>query len=159
LTNIKFGDITFRSRYNPAHAEDIAKGKYASVYVVGKGRKGRTVFLHSRTVRLIKQRHLLRPYLMDAFLVEFLRLDGVRVVNQPNKLYKVIGDEGRRVLGRHVHTHMFRHSRATHLADKGADLLDIMAYLGHDNPATAKIYVEISVFRSARAFELFSEEL
>jgi len=42
------------------------------------------------------------------------------------------------------HMHAWKHSCGTHLAEDGADLLDIKDHLGHRNVANTMIYVEIT---------------
>ncbi|MGC2303525.1 tyrosine-type recombinase/integrase [Candidatus Binatus sp.] len=49
------------------------------------------------------------------------------------------GIEGR------VHPHMFRHSCATHLLERGAGIADISALLGHKNLATTARYTHVNM--------------
>lgn len=47
----------------------------------------------------------------------------------------------------HVHPHMIRHSRATHLLNQGTDLADIKAVMRHANIASTIIYTHVAVDR------------
>jgi site-specific recombinase XerD len=60
--------------------------------------------------------------------------------------------EGR--LGQHLHPHMFRHSYATELLERGADIRDIRDLLGHESVATTEIYTHVSTARQRRVVAL-----
>ncbi len=115
-----------------------------SVRVVGKGRKERLAPIGDKALRAIK-----------AYLQERGRKNGTdsRILFQ-NKDQRRLSDRGvRNILDKYIQIaslrgdvspHSLRHSFATHLLNRGADLRAVQELLGHANLSTTQIYTHLT---------------
>ncbi len=49
--------------------------------------------------------------------------------------------------------HVLRHSAATHMLDRGADLMAVKEILGHENLSTTQIYTQVSIERLKKTYK------
>ena len=130
LCNLNFIDLDIKSR---------------TLRVKGKGSKMRIVPVGQKSIEIIE---------------EYLNITNHQSNNEP--LIKTKG--GNRIYPRFVYRiinkylskvtdikkkspHVLRHSAATHMLDRGADLRAVKELLGHENLSTTQIYTHVSVER------------
>ncbi len=107
---------------------EMVNEKAAVVSVVGKGRKERKIFLPTSAVVEAQNLFNGRVYLVET-------VDHKRYCRK--YIWREISAEGRRILGRPIHPHMFRHSFATQkIKDKKLSVKGISLYLGHSAVTT-----------------------
>lgn len=130
--------------------------------VVGKGGKGRVVFLskHAKewlSLYMTKRSDPYRPLFIrysgpkgsEGLTDEKLRLSARSIERMIDKYRKMAGITLR------IGPHMLRHSYATDLLQHGADLRSVQEMLGHKNIATTQIYTHVTNFGLKQIHEKF----
>jgi integrase/recombinase XerC len=127
------------------------------VKVVGKGRKERIVPFGEKAREALANYLSIRPQLLakrrsfkDPSAL-FLNLRGGRLTVRSIQRM-VDGYIQRAAVTRNVHPHLFRHSFATHLLNRGADLRSIQELLGHKNLSTTQKYTHLSIEELIRVY-------
>jgi integrase/recombinase XerC len=141
IVSINISDISFKDR---------------SIRVLGKGNKERFVFLGKAAVAALKE------YLpakneyadrkdVDAHHALFLNYRGRRITQRG--IFGIVQKYIQRLgLSKKVSPHTFRHSFATHLINRGADIRIVQELLGHASLSTTQIYTHLGLTRLKRIY-------
>ncbi|MCM8789489.1 MAG: tyrosine recombinase XerC, partial [Candidatus Omnitrophica bacterium] len=119
------------------------------VKVMGKGKKERIIPIGETALTAIRK-YLDRRKKQSASL--FLNKNGTRLTargigNIVNKYISLAG------IKQGVSTHTLRHSFATHLLNRGADLRTVQELLGHANLSTTQIYTHLTTERLKNVYD------
>lgn len=141
-TGIRVGELVGMNVENIDFISGVVK-------VCGKGKKERLAPIGDKALRSIRAYLDKRRRNTKAV---FLNKSGARIT-----------DRGiRRIVGKYIHIaslrenvspHTLRHSFATHLLNKGADLRSVQELLGHANLSTTQIYTHVTTERLKSVYE------
>lgn len=134
LVNIKVYDIDIEERI---------------IKVFGKGSKERFVFFTSKTKEILVTYLSKRKEkaIVDNLLINY---KGEKLTERSvQKIIKLVGEK----IGLDIHPHLLRHTFATDLLNKGADIRMIQELLGHENLDTTQIYTHVSNSRVKEVYD------
>lgn len=123
------------------------------IKVFGKGRKERMVPIGSPAVSALRKYMDKRgdDKVKDKDAV-FLNKSGTRLTDRGVR--RIVDKYVRQTsVAEHISPHSLRHSFATHLLDKGADLRSVQELLGHMNLSTTQIYTHVTTERLKAVYD------
>lgn len=135
--------------------EDL-KLELGHVLVRGKGDKERLVPLGraaQEAVRGYMQEGRVRLLGGRVSSLLFVRRGGGRLTRQ--RVWQMVSAASDQAAGRHASPHMLRHSLATHMVDKGADLRTVQTILGHADISTTQVYTHVALDRLKKVYRDF----
>lgn len=147
---IKIGDIDFSAM---------------TVFVMGKGRKHRTIPLNKPTVNIIKM--YMRVYSIDITDSESLLFYNSKraMLTRPGVTYIIqkyvakCRKQNALFSCESITPHIFRHSIATHFLEQGVPLIYIRDFLGHESIQTTERYSRTNVSMLKSAIEQNAEKI
>ncbi len=131
LTGLRAGDIRPAERL---------------VRVLGKGRKERIVPYHDQAAELLaRYRRRLQTEFPACGELVFVNARGGPLT--PRSVERILQQAYRELVRsqQHIHPHLLRHSFATHLLRRGANLRAIQELLGHSSLATTEKYTRLDL--------------
>jgi integrase/recombinase XerD len=124
---------------------------------IGKGNKERVIPLGKKAIHcIIRYLDSSRPMLLKNNQSEllFLNRSGKRISRQ--SLWKLIKRYSKSArIKKPMKPHTLRHSFATHLLERGADLRSVQEMLGHSDISTTQIYTHINKERLRSVHKMF----
>jgi integrase/recombinase XerC len=118
--------------------------------VRGKGKRERLALLGPQALKALRKWFLARARLMENLrrpqIAVFLNKNGTRLTVRSvgRLLQKYLAQAG---LDPRTSPHTLRHSFATHLLDRGADIRSVQELLGHRSLGTTQIYTHVTTNR------------
>ncbi len=125
---------------------DIDTENSGMLYVKnGKGNKDRNVPLNASCIENLKEykniRNAFTKNSRNAYF--FVGIRGEKLSNR--SVEKMVDKYAAKFLpGKKIHPHIFRHSCATHLLQRGVNVKIVQEILGHSNMSTTSIYLHIT---------------
>lgn len=127
------------------------------VKVTGKGRKQRVIPIGEKAIRAVDEYVQMR----DRRLVPSRRHEltqPVFLTDHAKRMYpQIVGNIVKRYIGRvseleKKSPHVLRHTFATHLLNRGADLKAVKELLGHESLSTTQIYTHVTTDRLKKVY-------
>lgn len=118
---------------------------------IGKGGHERIIYLNGSAIDAIKAYLRWRTPIVKKYSCQnepglFVTLFGTRIAT--GSVRNLVAEVGVRAeFELRIHPHILRHSFATHLLNRGADLFSIMQFLGHKNIQSTVKYLQVATAR------------
>ena len=134
-TGIRVGELVSLTLENISFIEEVVKVK-------GKGEKERVVPIGKPAVHALVEYLERRPAKNQKRV--FLNKYGKPLTGR--SVERMVAKYGKKAaVNKQVTPHTFRHTFATHLLERGADLRSVQELLGHKNITTTQIYTHLTV--------------
>jgi integrase/recombinase XerD len=124
---------------------------------IGKGNKERVIPMGAKAIAsLNRYLEISRPKLLNKKESDILFLNRFGKKLSRQSFWKIIKKYARQArITKPIRPHILRHSFATHLLERGADLRSVQEMLGHSNISTTQIYTHINRERLKTIHKMF----
>mgnify|MGYP001215281771 FL=1 len=114
-------------------------------YIQGKGGSQRMIVFNQKSIEVLKQWLEIRKYYRNSLGNEFLFPDAFKNNISRQTIYKDLKKLAieLQIDEKKISPHSIRHSFATHLLNRGADLRSLQKMLGHSDISTTEIYTQV----------------
>ncbi len=137
-----------------------------NIVIAGKGGKTRTLYIQARAADLIKKYvkayHGENPnpdaYVFYSVVGGFHEKLSQSAIDKRLKMYAKKGHEICKDIPLGLHSHQFRHARATHWLEDGMNIVQISFLLGHENLETTMKYLDVTVEQVKAAMTELDDE-
>jgi integrase/recombinase XerD len=125
------------------------------VTVTGKGAKTRLIpFGEAARARIVKYRASARPEFLKGRTSDYLFITRRGGPMTRQGFWKIVKKYAMKAgVTKHISPHGLRHSFATHLLERGADLRSVQSMLGHSDISTTQIYTHVAETRLRGIFQ------
>lgn len=129
--------------------------KYGIIRCLGKGSKERVIPVGQAALKAVQHYVTLgRPQIARQRQSPYLFLNHMGGRLSRVGFWKIISDYGRRaMISTPLTPHLVRHSFATHLLERGADLRSIQMMLGHSDISTTQVYTHVLTARLKQVYD------
>ena len=137
LATLNADNVSFLSDKNPNRTFELS--------IVGKGKHVRTIFISPRSAEWLRKYLAIRKDVYDPLFINFRSKDPDACRLSVRHIQKMISQSAILAgLSKKVTPHTLRHTFATDLLSRGADLRSVQELLGHKNVATTQIYTHVT---------------
>ena len=140
---------------------DLQSGQCCRIYVHGKGNKYRSIPLLGETEKIVSK--YIRQFHLTPESPLFFNRNGERLTRQGiryiiRKYSKAANEAAPGIIDGSVYPHRMRHSKATHLVDKGVNIYNVRDFLGHESVATTQVYLTTNPEVTRKAIKSVAEK-
>lgn len=155
-SGMRISELTALNQDQMSILKDKSTTRTYELSIVGKGKHIRTIFISPRSAALIREYLAKRHDAEKPLFANIKQSDSEDRRLTPRSIQKMIQRCALLAgVSKKVTPHTLRHTYATDLLERGADLRSVQELLGHKNVATTQIYTHVTNKRLRDVHEKF----